>query len=71
MELLDRTGSPAIVHWSGTLPIYALPKVKISLFKGETLAGGFDCKKYFMVHHTLEKQKVEIASLYLGEIADI
>lgn len=45
---------------------------KISFLKMETLAGGFGVvKKYFIVHHTLEEQKVEIAFLYLSKVADI
>lgn len=71
-ELLDRTGALAIVHRIGPPPIYALPKVEISFFKGENPCGWVrHSEKYFMVHHTPNKQKTTIASLYLGEIVDV
>lgn len=50
----------------------SLPKVKISLCDGINPCPRIQiCDKYLLVHGTSEEQKVEVASLYLGDVVDV
>lgn len=52
--------------------VEVLPRVEIPMFEGiNPRAWVRRCVKYFMVNGTPENRRVEAASLFLGDVADL
>lgn len=72
LETLNQTCSTATLNRTSSPHATILPKVEIPLFEGVNPPRWVRrCNKYFLAHNTSYQQKVEVAYLFLKEIAGV